>query len=181
MEGVRTASWLCALLALAPVGGFAADELQIGIIDFYGLRKLSPQKARQALTFKEGDTVALLEPPAALHESEQRLEALRGVVHAKTNTVCCDDGKAIVYVGIQEKNAPVIQFREAPRGTERLPEDMVQAGEVGACLGIPALTALHAVLMDGGVAGKTVFWLGARAPWVTTPCRWRASWALRAC
>lgn len=30
------------------------------------------------------------------------------------------------------------------------------AGEAGACLGIPALTALHAVLMDGGVAGKTV-------------------------
>ncbi len=28
--------------------------------------------------------------------------------------------------------------------------------EVGACLGVPALTALHAVLMDGGVAGKTV-------------------------
>ena len=34
------------------------------------------------------------------------------------------------------------------------------AGEVGACLGIPALTALHAVLMDGGVAGKTVFVAG---------------------
>jgi NADPH:quinone reductase len=29
-------------------------------------------------------------------------------------------------------------------------------GEAGACLGIPALTAMHAVLMDGGVAGKTV-------------------------
>ena len=28
------------------------------------------------------------------------------------------------------------------------------SGEAGACLGIPALTALHAVLMDGGVAGK---------------------------
>ena len=28
--------------------------------------------------------------------------------------------------------------------------------EAGACLGIPALTAMHAVLMDGGVAGKTV-------------------------
>jgi NADPH2:quinone reductase len=28
--------------------------------------------------------------------------------------------------------------------------------EAGACMGIPALTALHAVLMDGGVAGKTV-------------------------
>jgi NADPH2:quinone reductase len=32
--------------------------------------------------------------------------------------------------------------------------------EVGACLGIPALTALHAVLVDGGVAGKTVLVTG---------------------
>jgi NADPH:quinone reductase len=32
--------------------------------------------------------------------------------------------------------------------------------EVGACLGIPALTALHAVLMNGGVAGKTVLVAG---------------------
>ncbi|TWO68723.1 NADPH:quinone reductase [Caenimonas sedimenti] len=33
-------------------------------------------------------------------------------------------------------------------------------GAAGACLGIPALTALHAVLMDGGVAGKTVLVAG---------------------
>lgn len=39
-----------------------------------------------------------------------------------------------------------------------LPEQV--AGEAGACLGIPALTALHAVLMDGGVAGKTVLVAG---------------------
>lgn len=32
--------------------------------------------------------------------------------------------------------------------------------EVGACLGIPAMTALHAVLMDGGVAGRTVLVAG---------------------
>jgi NADPH2:quinone reductase len=32
--------------------------------------------------------------------------------------------------------------------------------DVGACLGIPALTALHAVRMDGGVAGKTVLVTG---------------------
>ena len=34
-----------------------------------------------------------------------------------------------------------------------LPDNV--SGEAGACLGIPALTALHAVLMEGGVAGKT--------------------------
>ena len=32
--------------------------------------------------------------------------------------------------------------------------------EAGACLGIPALTALHAVIRDGGVAGKTVLVAG---------------------
>ena len=39
-----------------------------------------------------------------------------------------------------------------------LPENV--PGEAGACLGIPALTAMHAVLMDGGVAGKTVLVAG---------------------
>lgn len=34
------------------------------------------------------------------------------------------------------------------------------SGEAGACLGIPALTALHTVLMSGGVAGKTVLVAG---------------------
>lgn len=34
------------------------------------------------------------------------------------------------------------------------------ADEVGACLGIPALTALHAVLTDGGVAGQRVLVAG---------------------
>lgn len=34
------------------------------------------------------------------------------------------------------------------------------SGEVGACLGIPAMTAMHAVLMDGGVAGKRVLIAG---------------------
>ncbi len=33
-------------------------------------------------------------------------------------------------------------------------------GEAGACMGIPGLTAMHAVLMDGGVAGKRVLVAG---------------------
>ncbi len=33
-------------------------------------------------------------------------------------------------------------------------------GEAAACFGIPALTALHALLVDGGVAGKTVLVAG---------------------
>ena len=40
----------------------------------------------------------------------------------------------------------------------RLPDDMDFAA--GACLGIPALTAYHAVVMDGGVQGRTVLVAG---------------------
>lgn len=40
----------------------------------------------------------------------------------------------------------------------RLPDGV--GFDVGACLGIPALTALHAVRMDGGVAGKSVLVTG---------------------
>ncbi len=40
----------------------------------------------------------------------------------------------------------------------RLPEGV--GFDVGACLGIPALTALHAVRVDGGVAGKSVLVTG---------------------
>ncbi len=40
-----------------------------------------------------------------------------------------------------------------------LPEGV--SGEAGACLGIPGMTAMHAVAMDGGVAGKTVLIAGA--------------------
>ena len=39
-----------------------------------------------------------------------------------------------------------------------LPEGV--SGEAGACLGIPALTAMHAVLTQGGVAGKRVLIAG---------------------
>jgi NADPH2:quinone reductase len=39
-----------------------------------------------------------------------------------------------------------------------LPDNV--GGEAGACMGIPGLTAMHAVLMDGGVAGKTVLVAG---------------------
>ena len=39
-----------------------------------------------------------------------------------------------------------------------LPDNV--AGEVGACLGIPALTAAHAVMTDGGVSGQRVLVAG---------------------
>ena len=74
-------------MILGGVCELAGQELQIGIIDFYGLGRVSEREARRALTFKEGETISLMgdEPPAVLAESERRLATLSGVVRAHTN------------------------------------------------------------------------------------------------
>jgi len=131
MNRSRTTALLFALVILGcerePVG----RELQIGIIDFYGLNRVSATLVRQTLTFKEGDTISLAdgEYPAFLAESENRLSMLLGVLRARTTITCCDQGRVLVYVGIEERGTVVTRYREAPRGTARLADDIVQAGD----------------------------------------------------
>jgi hypothetical protein len=115
-------SWLIFLALLLP-GSQDPQVPPIGIIDLYGLRGVSEQQVREALQIKEG--VSLSEEPK---EAKRRLESLPGVAEANINLVCCDAGKAILYVGIREKGTPSLQFRPAPQGKVRLPQDVAQAG-----------------------------------------------------
>lgn len=111
------------LLAVgAPTG---AQYPPIGIIDFYGLRYLSEMDVRAALRITEGDAVP--EPPARA-EATARVQALPGVASARLQFVCCDDNKAILYVGIEERGAPTVRFLAAPAGSARLSDDVRHAG-----------------------------------------------------
>ena len=115
-------TWLIPLiLAVFGQGGFQMPP--IGIIDFYGLRSVTEAQARQALRLKESDPVPESPVPARL-----RLEAIPGVSRARLNFVCCNNGKAIMYVGVEEKGAPGLEFRPAPHGSVRLYADVLQAG-----------------------------------------------------
>jgi hypothetical protein len=127
-RSVRTvvATVVVLLMAVSEVPG---QEFQIGIIDFYGLSRVPAGQARGALAFKEGDTISFGERPAFLTESEHRLTLVRGVARARTEIVCCDQGRVIVYVGIEETGAPTMQFRDAPLGAASLAADIVQSGE----------------------------------------------------
>jgi hypothetical protein len=113
--------------ALVAVASAQAPTFQIGIIDFYGLRRVSALEARQALTFKEDDTIA--PDDARLAESEHRLAVLPGVAHARTSLICCDDGRAIIYVGVEEQGQAITRFRAPPHGTARLAPDILQADD----------------------------------------------------
>lgn len=125
----RSVVALC-LLGLAYDGRIAGQTLQIGIIDLYGLGSLPAADVRKTLTFKEGDSISFAgaERPALLAESEQRLARLPGVIRAAASPVCCEDGRVIVYVGLEQKGQPSTSFRDAPMGTVRLAADVLQAG-----------------------------------------------------
>ena len=116
---------------LITVRGAAGQEVKIGIIETYGLSRVAVDHVRGALTFKEGDTITFGgdKRPAFLGASEARVAQLPGVVRARTHVVCCDQGRAIVFVGVEEAGAATMQFRAAPEGGARLAPDIVQSGE----------------------------------------------------
>lgn len=92
---------------------------KIGTIDFYGLRKVKEEALRKALTVKEGDAL-----PRSKGDSEDALEQVPSVVSARLEAACCDEGKAILYVGIEERGAPHFTYNDPPAGLTKLPEEI---------------------------------------------------------
>ena len=114
-----------AVLALMLASGPASAQLpRVGIIDFYGLRTLEPADLANALALQIGDSLTV--PAAVLRE---RLLGVPGVRDATVNTVCCEGGRTIVYVGIREARAETIEFDAAPNGSARLPAEVVKAAD----------------------------------------------------
>ena len=112
-----------AALATFPAGG-TAQLPRVGIIDVYGAHKTNPQQVRAALGISVGDSLSSL----ALLQVPAKLAAIEGVASASVDPVCCEDGKTMLYVGVIEDGAPVLELRAAPNGTSRLTADVVQAG-----------------------------------------------------
>ena len=119
------------ILTVAAILSFAAtphlapqQNAVVGIVDFYGLRQITEAQIRQALRLVEGDTIT----EATLRNAEKRLRTLSGVSDARVDGVCCDDGKTIVYVGIEEKSTQGLRFNAPPKGHARLPDEVVRAG-----------------------------------------------------
>ena len=103
------------------------QTLPIGIIDFYGLHRLSSDPLRSILTFKVGDAISKGERPPAIHESMVRLMAIPGVRSAHPDVVCCVDGALVVFVGIEESGTVELQYRAPPKGSVRLTDAVIKA------------------------------------------------------
>jgi hypothetical protein len=101
----------------------AAQLPPVGIVDFYGLRTLVPADLAGALALQIGDSL-----PANPETLRERLRLVPGVQDAAVSAVCCEAGRAILYVGIREAGAAVLEFAAAPTGGARLPDEIMTAG-----------------------------------------------------
>lgn len=93
---------------------------RVGIIDFYGLRALVPSDLAAAVGVQIGDS--LVGTPA---DFRARLRLVPGVVDADVSAVCCETGRTILYIGVREAGAPVLDFNPPPAGPEELPPEIL--------------------------------------------------------
>jgi len=103
-------------------GLLLAQVPQVGAIEFYGARKLSGQTLLKILAINPGDRL-----PPSKGAVEERLEEIPGVLRAHLEAACCQDGKAILYVGIEEKGGIRFVYRDPPKGEMALPEEIHDA------------------------------------------------------
>lgn len=92
----------------------------IGVIEMYGVRRVSPVEIRKVLGVEEGGRL-----PASKPELEEKLEQIPNVIAARLEAACCEDGKAILYVGIEEKGTSHFLHRTPPTEEITLPGEVV--------------------------------------------------------
>ncbi|MCU1232735.1 MAG: hypothetical protein JWP63_702 [Candidatus Solibacter sp.] len=102
--------------------GAVAQPPKTGEINFYGLRKLTPDKVLGTVGLKPGDPL-----PPSKGDLEERLEEISGVVAARVEAVCCEDTSATLFIGLEERGSAHFDTRPAPVGTAVLPEELMTA------------------------------------------------------
>jgi len=102
--------WCVFALAGALAAGAEDISPRVGTIEIYGARKTSVQKIKTALGVAPGD------PIPSRESIEDRLDKLPGVLAARVEAACCDQRKMILYVGVEEKDAPHFDFHPTPSG-----------------------------------------------------------------
>lgn len=129
-----------------------AQAPRVGEIEFYGFRKVPEEKARKVLGVSPGDPL-----PPSKGDLEERLEEVPGIVQARVEAICCEEGRAVLFVGVEERGAQHSAFRSPPAGEAALPQSIVdtyskymEAVESAARRGSTAedLTRGHSLMAD---------------------------------
>jgi HEAT repeat protein len=111
--------------AAQPAAAQSPASDRIGSIDWYGVRRLSPDSLQAALGVHIGDTANV-----KTRELERRVLTVPGVAMASASYICCaQSGGVMLFVGVVERGreAGVTTYGAPPAGTVRLPPAVVAA------------------------------------------------------
>lgn len=132
------AAAICALLAAA-TPALAQPFPAIEFIDLFGVRTLDEQAVRDALPFREGDTIEGDEDRAAI---ERDVVAKLGIAAVSFALVCCTENRgSILYVGIAEQPGTGVAYRPTPTGDVELPAEVLAVDEAFSAAFMTAITA----------------------------------------
>jgi len=111
---------VCAVFAQETV----LEPPRVGQLDFYGLRRLTPERIQREAQLKPGMPLPSSQPLLV-----ERIAGIKDVVQASVEAVCCEEQRVVLYVGVQERGAPGFDIREpaAEDGTPELSEDLLVA------------------------------------------------------
>ncbi len=109
---------LCVLALALPL----LAQPKIGVVEIYGAGKLSRDRIQKAIGARPGDPL-----PKSKGDVEEQLEAIDGVVQARLEAFCCDQGKPVLYVGILERGATASTYRPYPQEAVELPKEILTA------------------------------------------------------
>jgi len=105
------ALFLCSALLCA---GQTDLTPRVGAIEIYGERKVPILKIEKALNIKPGDVLPSRE------DAEDRINKVPNVLASRVEAACCSGKDMILYVGVEERDAPHMEFHPIPGGVESL-------------------------------------------------------------
>jgi hypothetical protein len=110
----------CCLSLLLLASCLFADDItpRVGTLEIFGLHKVSASKVASAVGVQPGDRLPIRE------EAEDRINKLSGIVSSNVQAVCCDGGKTILYIGVEEKNVNRLEFHAPPNSEVALPVEL---------------------------------------------------------
>jgi hypothetical protein len=106
--GARVHGIVRSLFALMPLVCLAQTP-SIGVIEIYGAKSVPRAEILKQLGTKEGGQL-----PKSKGDVEDRLAEIDNVLAAHLAAACCENGKAILYVGLQERGSPLFEYHAEP-------------------------------------------------------------------
>ena len=118
-ESVSYRFFLTVLAATGLLGAAVNDITpHVGLVEIYGERKVPAHKILMALGAREGG------PLPSRGDAEERIDKVPGVIVSRVEAACCAGHDMVLYVGVEERNMPHMEYHDNPTGTMTLPPSL---------------------------------------------------------